>query len=224
MKITTIQRWIMIVAAMLCAVAMLFPPWLYTYDFNNASVGGHHLRPAGHHYILSPPSPETSTHELLRESYGVRIDGTGLAIECLFVLAAASAAFVFFSKIPAQETLTTKSSPAGGGSSDRQSEAAKPAEKAPKESVDTMLAAWIEQGLKLADIQKRLESECGLRATYLELRQMVDALKLKPQDPMPSPPSYANVPAPYPVSTEPSKHEIESCYDKAIRKLRKRKW
>jgi|SRR5580658_915827 hypothetical protein len=47
------------------------------------------------------------------------------------------------------------------------------------------VAAWINEGLKLADIQKRLESECGLRLTYLEVRLLVDDLKLKPKDPPP---------------------------------------
>jgi hypothetical protein len=47
------------------------------------------------------------------------------------------------------------------------------------------VAAWINEGLKLADIQKRLESELGLRMTYLEVRLLVDDLKLKPKDPPP---------------------------------------
>ena len=49
------------------------------------------------------------------------------------------------------------------------------------------VAAWIEEGLKLADIQKRLESELGLKLTYLEVRLLVDDLKLKPKDPPPPP-------------------------------------
>jgi len=47
------------------------------------------------------------------------------------------------------------------------------------------VAAWINEGLKLADIQKRLENELGLRMTYLEVRLLVDDLKLKPKDPPP---------------------------------------
>jgi hypothetical protein len=47
------------------------------------------------------------------------------------------------------------------------------------------VAAWIDEGLKLAEIQKRLESELGLRMTYLEVRLLVDDLKLKPKDPPP---------------------------------------
>jgi hypothetical protein len=48
------------------------------------------------------------------------------------------------------------------------------------------VAAWIDEGLKLAEIQKRLEHELGLRLTYLEVRFLVDDLKLKPKDPPPS--------------------------------------
>jgi hypothetical protein len=63
------------------------------------------------------------------------------------------------------------------------------------------VAAWINEGLKLAEIQKRLESELGLRLTYLEVRFLVDDLKLKPKDPPPPPkpaakPEDALAPAP----------------------------
>ena len=53
------------------------------------------------------------------------------------------------------------------------------------------VAAWIEEGLKIADIQKRLESQWGLRQTYLEVRLLVDDLKLTPKDPAPPPPPPA---------------------------------
>jgi hypothetical protein len=46
------------------------------------------------------------------------------------------------------------------------------------------VATWIEEGLKLAEIQKRLETEFGLRVTYLDVRLLVDDLKLKPKDPV----------------------------------------
>lgn len=49
------------------------------------------------------------------------------------------------------------------------------------------VAAWIEEGLKLAEIQKRLETDFGLRVTYLDVRLLVDDLKLKPKDPIPPP-------------------------------------
>lgn len=52
------------------------------------------------------------------------------------------------------------------------------------ETQQKKVAAWINEGLKLSDIQKRLETECGLRVTYLDLRLMVDDLKLKPRDPL----------------------------------------
>jgi hypothetical protein len=49
------------------------------------------------------------------------------------------------------------------------------------------VAAWINEGLKLSDIQKRLEKDLGLKMTYLEVRFLVDDLKLKPKDPPPPP-------------------------------------
>jgi hypothetical protein len=49
------------------------------------------------------------------------------------------------------------------------------------------VAAWIDEGLKISDIQKRLETDLGLRLTYLEVRLLVDDLKLKPKDPPPPP-------------------------------------
>jgi hypothetical protein len=50
------------------------------------------------------------------------------------------------------------------------------------------VAAWIEEGLKIADIQKRMQAQWGLRQTYLDVRLMVDDLKLTPKDPAPPPP------------------------------------
>jgi hypothetical protein len=44
---------------------------------------------------------------------------------------------------------------------------------------------WIGQGLKLSDIQNRLISELGLTMTYMEVRLLVDDLKLTPKDPEP---------------------------------------
>lgn len=42
---------------------------------------------------------------------------------------------------------------------------------------------WLEQGLKLADVQKRLETDFGLRVTYMEVRFLVDDLKAVVKDP-----------------------------------------
>lgn len=44
---------------------------------------------------------------------------------------------------------------------------------------------WIAEGLKLSDVQKRLENEFGLRPTYMEVRFLVDDLKVMPKDPEP---------------------------------------
>ena len=45
------------------------------------------------------------------------------------------------------------------------------------------IAAWIAEGLKLSDIQKRIEAEFGLRLTYMEARFLLDDLALAPKDP-----------------------------------------
>src|SRR3974390_2254551 len=44
------------------------------------------------------------------------------------------------------------------------------------------VAEWIKQGLKLAEIQNRLVSELGVKLTYMEVRLLVDDLKLVPKD------------------------------------------
>ena len=51
------------------------------------------------------------------------------------------------------------------------------------------VAEWIAQGLKLADIQNRLISEFHVTMTYMEVRMLVDDLKLTPKDPEPVKPS-----------------------------------
>jgi len=47
------------------------------------------------------------------------------------------------------------------------------------------VSGWIAEGLKLAEIQKRLGPELGLNLTYMEVRLLVDDLKLMPKDPLP---------------------------------------
>jgi len=44
------------------------------------------------------------------------------------------------------------------------------------------VASWIADGLKLSDIQKRLATEFGLNLTYMDVRFLVDDLKLIPKD------------------------------------------
>jgi len=64
------------------------------------------------------------------------------------------------------------------------------------ESQKAKVAAWINEGLKLAEIQKRLETEFGLRPTYMEVRFLIDDLKLMPKDPEPPAPSAVTPSAP----------------------------
>lgn len=44
------------------------------------------------------------------------------------------------------------------------------------------VAEWIGNGAKLSEIQTRLASEIGIRMTYMEVRFLVDDLKLTPKD------------------------------------------
>jgi hypothetical protein len=53
------------------------------------------------------------------------------------------------------------------------------------EKQSAAVAGWIEQGMKLSEIQSRLNSELGLKLTYMEVRLLVDDLKLTPKDPVP---------------------------------------
>src|SRR2546430_17715031 len=50
------------------------------------------------------------------------------------------------------------------------------------------VADWIAQGQKLSEIQKRLADELGVHLTYMEVRLLVDDLKLMPKDAEPSKP------------------------------------
>jgi hypothetical protein len=55
------------------------------------------------------------------------------------------------------------------------------------ESQRQQVAKWVEQGLKLSEIQSKLAAEFGARLTYMELRFLLDDLKLKPKDTEPPP-------------------------------------
>ena len=63
------------------------------------------------------------------------------------------------------------------------------------ESQKKKVSAWIAEGLKLAEIQKRLASELDLHPTYMEIRFLVDDLKLTPKDPEPIKPGEKSPPA-----------------------------
>ena len=64
------------------------------------------------------------------------------------------------------------------------------------ESQRNKVAAWIADGLKLSEIQNRIGSELGLRMTYMEVRMLVDDLKLTPKDPEPPKPATPAAPSP----------------------------
>jgi hypothetical protein len=58
------------------------------------------------------------------------------------------------------------------------------------------VAKWIEEGLKLSEIQTKLASEFNVRMTYMEVRFLIDDLKLKPKDKEPPPaPALPKAPA-----------------------------
>ncbi len=64
------------------------------------------------------------------------------------------------------------------------------------------VSAWIAEGLKLSEIQNRLNTEFALNLTYMEVRILVDDLKLVPIDP-PAPNVETPPPAPSSASTNP---------------------
>lgn len=53
------------------------------------------------------------------------------------------------------------------------------------EAQSEVARGWIEAGVKLSDFQKKLETEFGIRLTYMEARFLVDDLKVVPKDPEP---------------------------------------
>ena len=55
------------------------------------------------------------------------------------------------------------------------------------------ITAWVLQGAKLSEIQNRLAEEFNIKLTYMEVRFLVDDLKLKLKDP--EPPKVADPPA-----------------------------
>jgi hypothetical protein len=68
------------------------------------------------------------------------------------------------------------------------------------ESQQKTVTAWVADGLKLAEIQTRLAAELGVRLTYMEVRLLVDDLKLKLKDPEPPKPA---APQPTPPTVAP---------------------
>ena len=53
------------------------------------------------------------------------------------------------------------------------------------DSQKQQVSVWLEQGLKVAEVQKKISAELGLSLTYMEVRFLLDDLRLKPKDPEP---------------------------------------
>jgi hypothetical protein len=53
------------------------------------------------------------------------------------------------------------------------------------EAQSARVREWIDQGLKVAEIQTKLADELGVKLTYMEARFLLDDLKLRPKDPAP---------------------------------------
>lgn len=59
---------------------------------------------------------------------------------------------------------------------------------------------WIAAGAKLSEVQSRLATEFALTLTYMEVRFLVDDLKLRLKDPEPVKPANPPVAAPNPIA------------------------
>ena len=72
------------------------------------------------------------------------------------------------------------------------------------EAQQKTVSEWIAAGAKLSEVQSRLGAEFGIRLTYMEVRFLVDDLKLRLQDPEPPKPATPPpAPTPAPPSTAP---------------------
>ena len=68
-----------------------------------------------------------------------------------------------------------------------------------------IIAGWVNAGMKLADIQKRMDSELGLSVTYMELRIIVNDLQVMPKDePKTDTPVVSSKPSNTPSAQPPS--------------------
>lgn len=90
------------------------------------------------------------------------------------------------------------------------------------------VAGWIADGMKLSEIQNRIASELGVRMTYMDVRFLVDDLKLTPKDIEPPkvilpPPPAAAAPAtpanPLKVETAPAPPDSVSSVSVAVDQL-----
>jgi hypothetical protein len=83
------------------------------------------------------------------------------------------------------------------------------------ESQKKQVATWIAEGLKLSEIQNRLTSKFGVHMTYMEVRLLVNDLKLVPKDhEPPKPPAPVGQAAAGPQTAaqkaEPAEAETEA--------------
>jgi hypothetical protein len=83
-----------------------------------------------------------------------------------------------------------------------------------------LIAEWLEEGLKLSEIQNRLASDLGIKLTYMEVRFLVDDLKLTPKQEASEP---AGLPQPSPESTQPAKNSVAGAQDATDTSLNKGK-
>ncbi|HOX00977.1 MAG TPA: hypothetical protein P5555_01035 [Candidatus Paceibacterota bacterium] len=63
---------------------------------------------------------------------------------------------------------------------------------------------WIEQGLKLSEIQQKLSQDLGISMTYMELRFLIDDLRLQPKDSDAPAPADPVIPAAAPADRDES--------------------
>ena len=76
------------------------------------------------------------------------------------------------------------------------------------DSQKQQVAAWIGEGLQLAEIQHNLDSEFGVKLTYMEVRFLVDDLGLSVKDRDPAPALDSNLP-PSPSPGSASSDDID---------------
>lgn len=68
---------------------------------------------------------------------------------------------------------------------------------------------WLADGMKLSEFQKQLEKEFKLQMTYMEVRFLVDDLKVLPKDPEPPVKPEPVTPVPLPVVPEAGENHGE---------------
>ncbi len=71
------------------------------------------------------------------------------------------------------------------------------------ETQEQRVKEWVGAGLQPAEIQKRLADECGLRLTYMEVRFLLDDLRVSLKDKEPAP-AAAPGPVDLPAAADPA--------------------